>query len=99
MKSKAETQSHLNSFVAFVERQFDTKLKMIRLDNGSEFITKQFYDESGILHQTSCVETPKRMRLLNENINIYLMPLDFYFFNLICLLSFGPMLLFIPLLV
>jgi len=71
---------------------------MIRLDNGSEFITKQFYDESGILHQTSCVETPKRMRLLNENINIYLMPLDFYFFNLICLLSFGPMLLFILLL-
>ena len=33
MKSKAETQSHLNSFVAFVERQFDTKLKMIKNDS------------------------------------------------------------------
>ena len=60
MKSKVETQSHLKSFIAFVERKFDTKVKMIHLDNGSEFIMKQFYDESGIMHQTSCVETPQR---------------------------------------
>ena len=60
MKSKAKTQSHLKSFVAFVERQFDTKVKMIRSDNGLEFIMKQFYDKFGIIHQTSSVETPQQ---------------------------------------
>ena len=50
----------LKSFVAFVERQFDTKVKMIRSDNGLEFIMKQFYNESGIIDQTSCVETPQQ---------------------------------------
>ena len=66
MKSKAETQSHLKSFVAFVERQFDTKVKMIRSDNGSEFIMKQFYDESGIIHQTSCVETSQQNEIVER---------------------------------
>ena len=60
MKLKAKTQSHLKSFVAFVERKFDTKVKIIRSDNGSEFIMKQFNDESGIIHQTSCVKTPQQ---------------------------------------
>nr|KYP48330.1 hypothetical protein KK1_030022 [Cajanus cajan] len=30
MKSKDEAQTHLKSFVTFVERQFTTKVKMIR---------------------------------------------------------------------
>lgn len=50
MHSKAETQTHLKKFVAMVERQFDTKVKMIRSDNGSEFILRQFYDETEIIH-------------------------------------------------
>ena len=66
MKSKAETQSHLKSFVAFVERQFDTKVKMIRSDNGSKFSMKQFYNESGIIHQTSCVETPQQNAIVER---------------------------------
>ena len=40
MKSKTETQSYLKSYVAFVERKIDTKVKMIRSNNGSEFIMK-----------------------------------------------------------
>ena len=60
MHSKAETQTHLKNFIVMVERQFDIKVKMIRSDNGSEFILRQFYDEIGIIHQTSCVETPQQ---------------------------------------
>ena len=59
LHSKAETQSHLKNFVSTAERQFDTKIKTIRSDNGLEFIMKQFYDETGIVHQTTCVETPQ----------------------------------------
>ena len=50
LHSKAETQSHLKNIVNFVEIQFDTKVKTIRLDNGSGFIMKQFYGETGIVH-------------------------------------------------
>lgn len=58
MISKVETQTQLKSFVAYVERQFKTKVKAIRSDNGSEFIMSQFYASTWIVHQTSYVETP-----------------------------------------
>lgn len=38
MVSKAEAQTQLKSFVAFVEKQFEAKVKIIWSDNGSEFI-------------------------------------------------------------
>ena len=63
MNSKAKTQSHLKNFVVNVERQFESKVKIIRFNKGSEFIMKQFYDDIGIVHQCSCVETPHKMGL------------------------------------
>jgi hypothetical protein len=41
-----------------VERQFECKVKVIRSDNGPEFLLKDFYDEKGIIHQRSCVYSP-----------------------------------------
>ena len=58
MQSKVETQSHLKNFVANVEKQFETKVKLIRSDNGVEFIMRKFYDDSGIVHKTTCIKTP-----------------------------------------
>ena len=58
MSSKAETQSLLQGFIKSVERQFDTKVKAIRSDNGVEFIMSHFFQATGIIHQTTCVETP-----------------------------------------
>lgn len=43
-----------------MEKQFDTKIKAIQSDNGAEFIMKQFYASQGIIHQTSCIETPQQ---------------------------------------
>ena len=60
MTSKVETQTHLQAFVSYVERQFNTKVKAIRSDNGAEFIMKHFYHNTGIIHQTSCVETAQQ---------------------------------------
>ena len=60
MASKFETQTHLQAFVSYVKRQFNTKVKAIRSDNGVEFIMKQFYHSTGIIRQTSCVETPQQ---------------------------------------
>ena len=60
MHSKAKTQSHLKNFVANVERQFEIKVKVVKSDNGPEFIMRQFYDDTRIVHQTTCIETPQQ---------------------------------------
>ena len=43
-----------------VETQFNTKIKAVRLDNGPEFNLAPFFLSKGIIHQTSCVETPQQ---------------------------------------
>ena len=43
-----------------VSTQFDSKIKTIRSDNGTEFFLKQFFHSNGILHQLSCVDTPQQ---------------------------------------
>jgi len=71
MHSKAETQCHLKNFVANVERQFEIKVKVVKSDNGPEFIMRQFYDDTRIVHQTTCIETPQKNGIVEKkNINI-----------------------------
>ncbi|KAJ4747387.1 Retroelement pol polyprotein-like [Rhynchospora pubera] len=63
MAEKSETSHLLKSFCKMVQTQFGVTVKCIRSDNGLEFQShhmKQFYAESGILHQTSCVFTPQQ---------------------------------------
>ena len=71
MHSKAKTQSHLKNFVANVERQFETKVKVIRSGNGSEFIMRQFYDDTGIVHQTTCIETPQKNGIVEKKTSTF----------------------------
>nr|KYP51629.1 Retrovirus-related Pol polyprotein from transposon TNT 1-94 [Cajanus cajan] len=58
LKSKAEVQSHVQNFIALIENQFHTTIKILRSDNGPEFSLKNFFASKGIIHQTSCVDTP-----------------------------------------
>jgi hypothetical protein len=60
MRLKSETATIIKSFVNLVQTQFNSKIKTIRTDNGQEFILKDFYNATGILHQTSCVSTPQQ---------------------------------------
>ena len=60
MHTKAETRNIIMNFIASVETQFDSKVKIIRSDNGPEFLMHDFYASKGIIHQTSCVETPEQ---------------------------------------
>jgi hypothetical protein len=43
-----------------IEVQHNSHVKIIRSDNGIEFLMPQFYSSKGIIHQTSCVETPEQ---------------------------------------
>ena len=66
MTFKVKTQTHLQAFISYVERQFNTKVKAIRSDNGVEFTMKQFYHNVSIIHQTSRVETPQQNGIVEK---------------------------------
>jgi hypothetical protein len=60
MKAKSEARQHVQTFVKFAETQYAYSVKTIRTDNGPEFTMPSYYASKGILHQTSCVESPQQ---------------------------------------
>jgi hypothetical protein len=60
LKHKSEARQKLIDFITLHENQYNTKVKIIRSDNGPEFLMPDFYSSKGIIHQTSCVETPQQ---------------------------------------
>ena len=61
LKHKSEVLSIFKHFKSLVETQHSTKLKVLRIDNGSEYTNFDFAycSENGILHQTSYPHTPE----------------------------------------
>nr|KYP60509.1 Retrovirus-related Pol polyprotein from transposon TNT 1-94 [Cajanus cajan] len=55
-----EVRNLLQNFILLIENQFDCKLKRLRSDNGKELFLTDFYDTKGILHETTCIETPQQ---------------------------------------
>ena len=63
LKSKSEVFTCFKSFHAMVRTQFDSNIKILHSDNGTEYIDKSFrafLDDNGILFQTTCVGTPQQ---------------------------------------
>jgi hypothetical protein len=60
LKSKASVSTHVQNFVTLIETQFQVTPKVIRSDNGPEFLLSDFFALKGIIHQKSCVETPQQ---------------------------------------
>jgi len=49
--------------VKMAKAQFGAKVKIIRSDNGAEFTSnpiKKIYRDNGIIHETSCADTPQQ---------------------------------------
>lgn len=58
---KSEVSKVLKNFLAYAEKQFGKTVKMVRSDNGTEFMClSSYFREQGIVHQTSCVGTPQQ---------------------------------------
>ena len=66
LKHKSQTQSILEQFCTMVETQFSRKVKVIRTDNGTEFIMSDFFAKRGILHHLSYVETPQQNAIVER---------------------------------
>ncbi|KAJ0480735.1 putative RNA-directed DNA polymerase [Helianthus annuus] len=63
MTSKSEVYENFKMFYELVLTQFKRKIKVIRSDNGTEFLNSlmdNLCKSKGILHQTSCSYTPQQ---------------------------------------
>ncbi|GJU90604.1 ribonuclease H-like domain-containing protein [Tanacetum coccineum] len=63
IKSKDEVPHFITVFYNLIENQFKRKIKVFRSDNGTEFVNQtvtKLCSDKGIIHQTSCVYTPKQ---------------------------------------
>ncbi|KAJ0810676.1 putative RNA-directed DNA polymerase [Helianthus annuus] len=63
LKHKFEASTCLMHFHKMVKTQFEKNIKRIRCDNGGEFISNKmvnFYDEEGIMLETTCPHTPQQ---------------------------------------
>jgi IS30 family transposase len=61
MKQKSEVYTCFQDFLAYVKTQFEVHVKVLRTDNGIEYINKEFTAltlSQGIVHQTTCPDTP-----------------------------------------
>ncbi|GJY05612.1 putative RNA-directed DNA polymerase [Tanacetum coccineum] len=63
IKHKSEASKRLIDFHKMIEVQFEKQIKRIRCDNGGEFTSNNmlnFYNEKGILLETTCPHTPQQ---------------------------------------
>ncbi|XP_074346502.1 uncharacterized protein LOC141685288 [Apium graveolens] len=63
LSDKSQVSTILAQFFAYVQNHFHTSVKILRSDNGSEFINRSLETclaTLGIIHQTSCTYTPQQ---------------------------------------
>lgn len=63
LKKKSEAAEKIMDYVTMVERQQQVTLKVLRTDNGGEFVNKvlgDFLMKKGIIHQTTIPYTPQQ---------------------------------------
>ncbi|GJV08190.1 ribonuclease H-like domain-containing protein [Tanacetum coccineum] len=63
LKSKSEVGEYIESLIKLIFTQFGKKVKLIRSDNGTEFVNNQLsnmFNELDTINQTSCAYTPQQ---------------------------------------
>ena len=63
LKQKSEVFDTFKAWKAMVENMYDSKIKVVRSDNGGEYVSREFENflrKEGILHQTSIPKTPQQ---------------------------------------
>ena len=61
MKASFELFSHFCTFCAEIQTRLHVSMRTLRSDNAKEYLSEPFQSfmlQHGILHQTSCVDTP-----------------------------------------
>jgi hypothetical protein len=55
LKNKSKVPSRIQNFIHLIQNQHNVTPKIIRSDNGPEFLLSAFYASQGIIHQKSCL--------------------------------------------
>ncbi|XP_057529897.1 uncharacterized mitochondrial protein AtMg00810-like [Amaranthus tricolor] len=74
LKHKSEVFKVFVDFYHMICTQFQTPIRILRTDNGREYVNTemhQFFTSKGIIHQTSCPDTPNKMVSLNGKTEPY----------------------------
>ena len=70
MAMKDEAIGFIKAFVTMIQNQFSYTVKTIRSDNPLEFTKSdtalEFFASNGILHQTSCIQTPQQNEVVER---------------------------------
>jgi len=66
MHNKSEVRANVTNFITYAENQFSTKVKIIRTENGIEFSMHDLFASKGIIHQTTCIETPEQNGIIER---------------------------------
>ena len=63
LKEKSNAKEIFTTFHRMIRTQFQANIKILRTDNGREYyssILGSYLNENGIIHQSSCVDTPQQ---------------------------------------
>lgn len=63
MEKKSEVEQRFQDFFNMINNQFQTKIGILRSDNGTEYFNKYlstFLVTKGIIHQSTCRDTPQQ---------------------------------------
>ena len=70
LTDKTEVRLVFMHFHSMIQTQFHTNIQILRIDNGTEYFNHSlstYLQENGIIHQSSCVDTPQQ----NGKIDIF----------------------------
>jgi len=92
MKHRFDYLTILKNFNALLKTQHFTTIETFRYDLAGEYTSNDFTTllaSNGIIHQTTCTNTPKKMAMLKENIVILLRLQDHSCYLLMYQVPFG----------
>ena len=62
MKEKSEVDQVFKKFYNIIQTQFHEKIQVLKIDNARDYfnsIIGEFLLKEGIVHQSSCIDTPQ----------------------------------------
>lgn len=63
LKHNSETHNVFRTFHMMIQTQFQASIRILRTDNGTEYFNSvlgPYLSQNGIIHQSSCVDTPQQ---------------------------------------
>lgn len=69
MKNKSKTSQIFQTFHKMIQNQFQTNIQVFKTDNARNlfnFILRSYLQSHGIVHRSSCVDTPQQNGLVER---------------------------------